>query len=376
MDMGGHMKAIIFTLSIGGGHNSVALAIKERLDMRKDICEIVDLCSLIDDNRFSFIAQNVLKPDKSGYQTYDLIYDLSRNRLFSMLFNLYISSFNCNNIRDKIIKSDSDIVIATHPYAVQLVTKLKRLRKIRLPLISVVTDYIATYTYTSSEVDHYIVASDYTKGDLMNLGIYQNKISACGIPIRKKFYNKNHIASKDLRIMLMSGMCGCLSMKDMAYDIIKNTNARLKVIAGGDKQLIKTLQNGFKEEIASSRLEIYEYVKNIDELMDNSDLLITKPGGISITEAIIKNLPMIIPFRSSGQERYNAKFLEENHLAIVLDNKENLASVINKLDMDELKSKRKRLMQFSNQLDEDKAIDIIVSLANKKEGIYPSLQSI
>ena len=370
------MKAIIFTLSIGGGHNSVALAIKERLDMRKDICEIVDLCSLIDDNRFSFIAQNVLKPDKSGYQTYDLIYDLSRNRLFSMLFNLYISSFNCNNIRDKIIKSDSDIVIATHPYAVQLVTKLKRLRKIRLPLISVVTDYIATYTYTSSEVDHYIVASDYTKGDLMNLGIYQNKISACGIPIRKKFYNKNHIASKDLRIMLMSGMCGCLSMKDMAYDIIKNTNARLKVIAGGDKQLIKTLQNGFKEEIASSRLEIYEYVKNIDELMDNSDLLITKPGGISITEAIIKNLPMIIPFRSSGQERYNAKFLEENHLAIVLDNKENLASVINKLDMDELKSKRKRLMQFSNQLDEDKAIDIIVSLANKKEGIYPSLQSI
>lgn len=110
--------------------------------------------------------------------------------------------------------------------------------------------------------------------------------------------------------------------------------------------------------------------------MDNSDLLITKPGGISITEAIIKNLPMIIPFRSSGQERYNAKFLEENHLAIVLDNKENLASVINKLDMDELKSKRKRLMQFSNQLDEDKAIDIIVSLANKKEGIYPSLQSI
>lgn len=370
------MKAIIFTLSIGGGHNSVALAIKERLEMRKDICEIVDLCSLIDDNRFSFIAQNVLKPDKSGYQAYDLIYDLSHNRLFSMLFNLYISSFNCNNIRNKIIKSDSDIVIATHPYAVQLVTKLKRLRKIRLPLISVVTDYIATYTYTSSEVDHYMVASDYTKGDLMNLGIYQNKISACGIPIRKKFYNKNHIASKDLRIMLMSGMCGCLSMKDMAYDIIKNTNARLKVIAGGDKQLIKTLQNGFKEEIASSRLEIYEYVKNIDELMDNSDLLITKPGGISITEAIIKNLPMIIPFRSSGQERYNAKFLEENHLAIVLDNKENLASVINKLDMDELKSKRKRLMQFSNQLDEDKAIDIIVSLANKKEGIYPSLQSI
>ena len=370
------MKAIIFTLSIGGGHNSVALAIKERLEMRKDICEIVDLCSLIDDNRFSFIAQNVLKPDKSGYQAYDLIYDLSRNRLFSMLFNLYIPSFNCNNIRDKIIKSDSDIVIATHPYDVQLVTKLKRLRKIRLPLISVVTDYIATYTYTSSEVDHYIVASDYTKGDLMNLGIYQNKISACGIPIRKKFYNKNHIASKHLRIMLMSGMCGCLSMKDMAYDIIKNTNASLKVIAGGDKQLIKTLQNGFKEEIASSRLEIYEYVKNIDELMDNSDLLITKPGGISITEAIIKNLPMIIPFRSSGQERYNAKFLEENHLAIVLDNKENLASVINKLDMDELKSKRKRLMQFSNQLDEDKAIDIIVSLANKKEGIYPSLQSI
>lgn len=124
----------------------------------------------------------------------------------------------------------------------------------------------------------------------------------------------------------------------------------------------ESLRNRFLHHINNGKLKVLGFVDNIDELMENSKLIVTKPGGLTSTEAISKNLPMIIPFCIPGQEQENTDFLVNNNMAMEINDFNNLPKII-KLLM-ENRELYEEMVNSMKQLAQNYSIDKIIYLAN------------
>lgn len=325
------MRILIFSATTGTGHNQAANNLKSFLE-DENVVEVVNLFnvnkvkkSLTDsffDKSFLFLANKMPNLYRNIYNTADW-------KITSKLIkNLFIS--NKKSIMDKIIEFKPDVILSSHPYSIPLV--LSQIKNKNIPFIQVVTDFKAHNIYVDSDTDAYIVGSDYTKNSLIDRGIKETKINIFGIPIRSEFYNSNKVKSDKFRLLIMGGGMGLDSMElsirrllDLDLDIV------ITVVCGSNVDLKLKLEKDYKNKIFSENLKIYGYTNNISEIMDNSDVIVTKPGGLTTTECIAKRLPMIIPFYIAGQEEENIEFLKQEKLAIVLNEVSELPKELNKI---------------------------------------------
>ena len=128
-------------------------------------------------------------------------------------------------------------------------------------------------------------------------------------------------------------MGGSLGLKAMekVVDILVNSNLpiHLTVVCGKNIKLQKKLTKTLTKQIIDGKVHIYGFTDKISDIMDNSKLIITKPGGLTSTEAINKHLPMIIPFYIPGQEEENTAFLVESNMALEIKDFEHIPNYIN-----------------------------------------------
>jgi len=197
-----------------------------------------------------------------------------------------------------------------------MVSNLKRKRKITVPVIAVVTDYANHMFWKTDNVDAFIVAHDYVKQRMIETGIPPHKIYTHGIPVSsgflikkdKKFIRKELGLDDKLTMLVMGGLLGMGKVEDIFRNLI-HCKRDLQIIAvTGDNQKLKE----DLEEMAQNtdkKIKIFGYTNRISDLMDASDFLITKPGGLTITEALAKNIPILLLPPIPGQEERNAKFL-------------------------------------------------------------------
>lgn len=334
------MRILIFSATTGTGHNQAANNLKLFLE-KDNIVEVVNLfnvdkkkSSLADsffDKSFLFLANKLPNLYRVIYNTADL---KITSKLIEKLFVL-----NKRSIIDKIIEFKPDVILSSHPYSIPLV--LSQIKNKNIPFIQIVTDFKAHNIYVDKDTDAYIVGSTYTKNSLIDRGVKENKINILGIPIKSEFYNSNKIKSDKFRLLIMGGGMGIDSMElsirkllDLDLDIL------ITIVCGSNIELKSKLEEDYKNKISLGHLKIYGYTNNISQIMDNSDVIVTKPGGLTTTECIAKRLPMIIPFYIAGQEEENIEFLKQEKLAIVLN------------DVSELPEKLKRIISNKEKYNE------------------------
>lgn len=323
-------KVLILTTSTGYGHNLAAYSTK---DIINDSTKEVIIYDFLQSNKL------INKSIVNGYELcanslgmlYGHLYKISNISIINNLINFFLFKVRrklLNYIKDY----EPDIIIATHPLSICLLSSLKKQRFIDIPLISIVTDFKAHYTYISKEIDAYITASTFTKNDLIKKGIDKSRIYPIGIPIRKDFYKTNEIAithtNTNLNILLMGGGMGLKNISLVLEQIISNNNINITVICGKNIALKDSLTNTYKNYI-NNKLSIIGYTTEVSNIMQNSDLLITKPGGLTSTEAIVTNLPMLIPFIIPGQESENKDFLVKNNCAISVNKLDQINKMLN-----------------------------------------------
>jgi len=158
-------------------------------------------------------------------------------------------------------------------------------------------------------------------------GIPQDKLVASGIPIRKSFYEKSPIEraklelginSKNKHVLIMSGSIGCGPIKKLTGQIASEfEKVRFTVICGRNTGMQKQMKKAFARY---DNVNIVGFCDNISLYMDSADVYITKPGGISTTEAMIKQLPMIIVDAIGGCEEYNLRYFQNNGGALTSKN--------------------------------------------------------
>jgi processive 1,2-diacylglycerol beta-glucosyltransferase len=361
-------KILIFTASTGGGHNQVALSLKNefqargyeviKLDILKETSKVLDV--LIADG-YRVLANNLPRMYGGLYKISDRI---SINKPITSLFTKIASK----RIFELIQENRPSLIIGTHPFIVNVVGGLKEKGKIKIPFISVVTDFQAHQTYVHEYVDAYITGSYYTGRSLINRGISKDRIYSYGIPIRREFLQNTsgRIGKKDkyFTILLMGGSMGVKSMRRvLKYLICNRYPLRIIAICGNNDSMRKTIERRYKDRFPDKKIVVYGYTNKIPELMDISDVIITKPGGLTSSEAIAKNIPMIIPYFIPGQEEENAEFLVNAGAAIKIDEIKEINSKIEELidNPSKLQEMKENMKKMSNNY----SIDNIVKLANR-----------
>lgn len=323
------------------GHEAAARALKAAINIinPKITTEAVDsllYTSPIISKVLSSIYSEVIRRTP---QLWDFLYD--NQGIVNATSNVrnMLSKLKLRKIEKLLNEYQPDLVCCTQAAPNILISAYKEQTGINLPLVAVATDYRAHSYWASPSTDLYIVAATQTKEDLLNLGIQEQKIKILGIPIDPKFsVSQDKISAKQRlklnpwlpTILVMGGSQG-LGPIDTIVRQLQEIRLPLQtiVVCGGNKKIHRKLKK--KSFRYGSALRIMGYTYHIDKIMDACDLIITKPGGMTSSEALAKNLPIVISNPLPGQEEKNSEFLINNQVAIRVDEVSTFRSVIESL---------------------------------------------
>ncbi|PIU41105.1 MAG: hypothetical protein COS99_07145 [Candidatus Omnitrophica bacterium CG07_land_8_20_14_0_80_42_15] len=333
-------KILICYATAGIGHMKAALAVEDALvykgNKSYEIIDILDYSNAFLKwlyRRFYIIlVQYTPSLWALVYYTLDIpwIYNLTKG------LRTLTDTLNAKKFIDYICASRPDIIISTHFFSSEVVSFLKRKNIARPYLVSVITDFKLHTYWVSKEIDLFVVGNDALKEHLKRFGIDEEKIKVLGIPIELRFYQqldkdilyqKLGIKKGLFTILIASGGFGVGPVKKIIEQFSKaNIDVQIMVVCGKNKVLfedIKKLQN-----LSKIPIKVYGFVDNMHELMEVADLLISKSGGMTASEAIAKGLPMIAVLPIPGQEMRNCQFLIENRVAIREDNPYNITKKV------------------------------------------------
>ncbi|MDV4151579.1 glycosyltransferase [Clostridium sp. AL.422] len=365
-------KILILTTSTGEGHNQAAKSITTTFE--ESGYEVITHDFLKNNSKF------LTKLFITGYEvsaaffpkTYGIAYNITDKEITNKLLS-FVFSMTKRKIKRLVDTAKPDIILVTHPFAVSIIGALKR-KGLDIPTIVIVTDFKAHSTYIDTNIDAYITASENTKTDLSIRGIDSSKIFSYGIPVKDEFsHNELDIKStKDddyFNILLMSGSMGLKNISYVLKELLNNSNKlRITVVCGKNESLKDSLLKEYNNSIKNKKLHILGFSKDIDYLMEYSDLIISKPGGLTVTEAINKHLPLLIPFAIPGQETQNVEFLTSNGYALYIDNLLEINLIIDNLisNPKELEKMRLNLSKLSSLYSKKNIVKLADKLVLKK----------
>ena len=208
---------------------------------------------------------------------------------------------------------------------------LKRKGKITAEIATIMTDFSPhdQWLIGSDFTDYFFVAHDKMKDYLISKNIPEEKIFATGIPISSRFlkqYNKEEILKefdlqKDKKTILFFGGgefgLGKTQTVEIFESLIRDFNyLQVIAISGKNPKMKESFNNIVQKYNKENSVKILEYTNQVPELMSISDLVVSKPGGLTTSESLASNLPMIIINPIPGQEEENAEFLESHGVGI------------------------------------------------------------
>lgn len=341
------MKVLIFYASYGGGHLNAAKSIEDCIHNNyKDIdVELIDCIKYVNKNVEKLTTAAYREMAKKAPWIWGKIYSNSQKGPLA-----HISSRSNKIMAIKLLKllreKQPDLIISTHPFSSQMCSYIKRKGKIRAKIATIMTDFAPhdQWLVGSDFTDYYFVAHDKMKNYLINKNIPESKIYVSGIPISNRFlktYNKEEILSKyklsnAKKTILFFGGGEFGLGKTKTAQIFENfvrsdTNIQIIAIAGRNPKMKGTFEEIVENNNKSDTVKILEFTNEVPELMSISDLVVTKPGGLTTSESLASHLPMVVINPIPGQEEENAEFLESKGIAVWIKKSDDANLIIKNL---------------------------------------------
>lgn len=371
-------KVLIFYAAYGGGHYSAANSIRKYLDNNYDVeTEIVDCIEYINKvlNRVTTSAYKEMA--KKAPNLWGKVYSNSQKGILGHVSSR-TNKMMAIKLKNLIKEKNPDIVISTHPFSSQMVSYLKRKQKVFCKLATILTDYapheqwLIEHEYT----DAFFVSNKNMKDEMIISGVNEEKIHVTGIPLSERFsldFNKETIfedfhLDKDKPVVLFFGGGEFGLGKDRTLEILEsivNNLSTYQIVAISGKN--KKMNNNFHDLVdkldVNDRVVILSYTDKVPELMSIASLVVTKPGGLTTSESLASGLPLLLINPIPGQEEENAKFLEENNVAIWIHNTDNPNKIIHDLlkDPNKISDMKKNAIKLAKK---DSTKDICSKIIN------------
>lgn len=334
-------KILIFYGSYGGGHLSAAKSIKECIEKNYTDTDVVMLDCIEYVNKIinKLTTKAYADMAKNAHWIWkQLYYNSEKNGALARIGNAVnrLMAIKLN----KLFKNGApDLIISTHPFSSQMCAILKSKGKINSQIATILTDYAPHRQWLEKPeyVNYFFVAHDGMVEDLVKRGIDRNKIYSTGIPLSNRFlahYDKDGILkefglekNKATVLFFAGGEYGF--GKDTTFNILKTIieefdNLQVVAIAGKNVKMQAKFETLVKETDSEDTVKVLSYTNKVPELMSISDIVISKPGGLTTTESLASGLPIIVINPIPGQEEENAEFLEQNGVGIWLKKNDNI----------------------------------------------------
>ncbi|MGQ7887537.1 MGDG synthase family glycosyltransferase [Paenibacillus sp. WC2504] len=310
-------RILMLTAGYGAGHELAAYAIKEYchrhglanvqiIDLMKEAHPLLNKIS-------TAVYMSSFHAARFGINYYGWSYYLTqKNNAYSPV----LAGLNRLGIKQlfEIIKREKpDGIINTFPYGASAVVS----EVFGIPTFTIMTDYVLHARWLHPTIDKYYVASEDLKSTMIAKGINEEVIEVTGIPIRDVFEKNNYSkVNKNNKMILI--IVGAYSQLDLTAKMIKSVevirDCHFTVVCGRNAKLKLQLTKQFQ---SNKRVTILGFVEQMDELMASATCIISKAGGLTLTESLALNIPLFVYRPFAGQEKDNATYFSEKGIAFI-----------------------------------------------------------
>lgn len=354
----------------GHGHKSIAESLYERMGVNTNTeIHVVDGFSLGGKTLVN-IGKSYGPITRYSEQLWKMIWHLSA---FSSIFvDKFIEAMIKNKLLSLLEEIKPDIILSIHPNFNGAVIDILEKHHIQIPFVTFIADLVNIYPlWADKRADLILSPTNEAKEKCMEFGVPEGNIKVVGFPVRKRFHRQsmklNEKKSK-LTFLMMSGGEGTGDMKETAENLLNSFDCTVKIIAGRNEKLKTELESSLIGQFGE-RIEIYGFVKNIQDLMFASDIAITRGSPNVMFEAVSANLPIIITGALPGQEKDNPLFAEKYNLGVYCKDRKNINLIIENLvenDGEHLKSIMDSQKKFINNHAAQDILNLILTI-DKKE---------
>ena len=379
------MKILILSCNTGEGHNSSGKALQAALIRQGVECDLEDTLAIKSEWLSKFMSN--LYEFSIKISLFGLVYRLAehysalQHKSKSPIYSF--SGLFAPKISHTINEGQYDGVICVHLFPAEAITLIRHKYGQSVPAIFVMTDYTCIPLLYETELDRYVIPHHILTEEFQNKGLSLNKLEAIGIPVNEKRFTERipKVEARKLVNMLfdwreargkwyliMGGSMGFGRISELVKQLRDRISAqdRIVCICGKNEKLRNHIKRIFPE---SSVVKVLGYTSKISLFMDASDVLLTKPGGITSTEAIIKNIPLVHINPIKGLEEDNAVFFEKMGMSFGGDTIESQIDRAIKLSQDtdaqKIMSEAQRVN--SNHYCSDEIANLIIHLAQQQQ---------
>jgi len=331
------MKILILSCATGEGHNSCAKALQKEMEVQGLNAEVQDTLALVSKTLSQSVSNAYVFSTKGPvFQASYKIGSFVSERFDSLKSPVYrVNRLYAKYLYDYILNNNFDAVVCVHLFPAEAMTALHRKAKLCVPTYFISTDYTCIPFLSETELDYYIIPHEHLLEEFVEKGIAREKLFPIGIPIdEEKFCTRmNQLIARNqmMKIMnwpdqmfqghwylIMSGSMGFGHLGCLIDNLIKRIRANDSIICvcGNNKSIFNTLKAKFNQD---TKVQILGFISEVSILMDASDVILSKPGGLTSTETISKGIPLVHTEPIPGVESENARFFHYHNLSYHTD---------------------------------------------------------
>ncbi len=320
------MKILILSCSTGGGHNAAARAVQEQLLFQGHQAVLLDPYTLAGPKTADRVGNSYIQVASRTPGLFGLVYRLgaavSSPRRKSPVY--YANIRTARKLKTFLEENAFDGIVMSHLFPAEMVTYLKRKRCPLPPTVAVCTDYTCIPFWEETDCDYYILPHEELLAENQEHGLPAEKLLPYGIPVGMQFGAPADQARARERLRLppdkpvylvMSGSMGFGKMHLFVFELTRKLTRgeHLIIICGNNRKMRRILRTTYRR---NPRVHVMGYTEHVADYMDASDVVFTKPVGLSSTEALVKNIPIVHTAAIPGCETRNREFFVSRGLAL------------------------------------------------------------
>ena len=336
------MKVLILSCNTGGGHNSCAKAIGAELLNRGHTYETDDALLYVSKGTSRFVSNWHVRFYRYFPKLYNKGYQYAEEHPASFDESsaaCRILRRGCKRLRAAILAGGYDAVVCVHLFPALMLTFIQREAPLPVKTMFIATDYTASPSCDRMRLDTCVIPDAALTELFVKNGVSPDTIAPLGIPVRAELYSclpvqeAKKAAGLDpshRHLLMMTGSMGCGPMEELTQLLANSlpTEYDVTVACSSNRQLLRRMERKFEDR---PNIHIRGYIGNVSAIMDSADLFLTKPGGISTTEAMVKGLPMVLVNVVGGCETPNLEFFVSHGGAATADTPEAIAALCKRL---------------------------------------------
>ena len=309
------MKLMILTGKFGMGHYSASLSLQQHLlrAFPQAEVEVIDFFAYASPNGSETLYKMFSLLVTHGSGLYNTYYKLTENLSPDSL--PLLAALYRDKLEELLEQRRPDGVIATHPLCAQIVSYYKEETGARLPLITCVTDLSSHSEWITANTDCYLVGDFEIKKRLVEKGVNAQAVCVTGIPVKEEFKGRSRRWDGGERhLLIMGGGLGLMPKRGRFYEELDCLpHVKTTIIAGRNEKLYRRLKGKYEN------IEVVGFTDRVYDYMAWADLMLSKPGGITLFETIFSELPILAWDPFLQQERNNARFLRRTGIGRVAE---------------------------------------------------------